>query len=129
MARALAGRAREPLDGSERGFLLETWVLHELRTAMALHNTGGQLHYWRTPHGSEVDFIWTRAKRAVGIEVKASERWRPEFGAPLKGLLEENIVQKGFGVHTGAVELKDGPLRVLPLRRFLKALAKGDLFS
>ncbi len=129
VARALAGRAREPLDGSERGFLLETWVLHELRAAMALHNAGGQLHYWRTPHGREVDFIWTRAKRAVGIEVKASERWRPEFGAPLKGLLAERIVQKGFGVYTGTVELKDGPLRVLPLRRFLKALAQGDLFS
>ena len=72
-------------------------MLHELRAAMALHNTGGQLHYWRTPHGSEMDFVWTRAKRAVGIEVKASERWRPEFGAPLKGLLEENIVQKEIG--------------------------------
>ena len=128
VARALAGRLREPLEGLERGFLLETWVLHELRAAMAFHNTGGQLHYWRTPHGSEVDFIWTRAKHAIGVEVKASERWRSEFGGPLKGLLAEGIVQTGFGVYTGAVELKDGPLRVLPLPQFLKLLAKGDLF-
>lgn len=129
VVRALSGRSREPLDGSERGFLLETWVLHELRAAMAFHNAGGQLHHWRTPHGTEVDFIWTRAQRAVGIEVKASERWRSEFGAPLKGLLAEGIVQTGFGVYAGAVELKDGALRVLPLLQFLKALAKGDLFS
>ena len=128
VARALAGRSREPLEGMERGFLLETWVLHESRAAMAFHNTGGQLHYWRTPHGSEVNFIWTRAKRAVGIEVKMSERWRSEFGAPLKGLVEEGIVQTGFGVYTGPVELKDGPLRVLPLPQFLKLLGKGDLF-
>ena len=128
VVRALSGRLREPLEGSERGFLLETWVLHELRAAMALHNTGGQLHYWRTPHGSEVDFIWTRAKRAVGIEVKASERWRSEFGAPLKGLMDEGIVQTGIGVYTGTVELKDGPMRVLPWRRFFKMLAEGDLF-
>ena len=128
MVRALSGRLREPLEGGERGFLLETWVLHELRAAMAFHNTGGQLHYWRTPHGSEVDFIWTRARRAMGIEVKASERWCSEFGGPLIGLLEQGIVQTGFGVYTGAVELKDGLLRVLPLRQFLKLLAKGDLF-
>lgn len=102
--------------------------MHELRAAMAFHNTGGELHYWRTPHGSEVDFIWTRAQRAVGLEVKASQRWRSEFGAPLKGLLTEGIVQTGFGVYTGTVELKDGLLRVLPLPRFLKLLAKGDLF-
>lgn len=128
VARALAGRAREPLEGMERGFLLETWVLHELRAAMAFHNIGGQLHYWRTPHGSEVDFIWTRAQRAVGIEVKASNRWRTEFGGPLKGLLDAGIVQTGFGVYTGTAELKDGLLRVLPLPRFLKMLADGDLF-
>ncbi|MFN0125901.1 MAG: ATP-binding protein [Verrucomicrobiales bacterium] len=128
VARALAGRAREPLEGMERGFLLETWVLHEWRAAMAFHNTGGHLHYWRTPHGSEVDLIWTRAKHTIGIEVKASGRWRPEFGGPLKGLLEQGIVQTGFGVYTGTVELKDGPLRVLPLPQFLKRLAKGDIF-
>lgn len=73
-------------------------MLHELRAAMASHNTGGQLHYWRTPHGSKVDFIWTRAKRSVGIEVKASERWRSEFGAPPKGLVEAGV-QTGFGVY------------------------------
>ena len=80
VARALAGRVREPLDGVERGFLLETWVLHELRAAISIQNVGGDLRYWRTPAGSEVDFIWTRAKRAVGIEVKASSVWRRELG-------------------------------------------------
>jgi predicted AAA+ superfamily ATPase len=64
VARALAGRPREPLDGLERGFLLETWVLHELRAAIAVRSLGGQLHYWRTtPSGSEVDFVWTRGGR------------------------------------------------------------------
>jgi uncharacterized protein len=129
VARSLAGRVRDPLDPMERGFLLETWVLHELRASMAFHNSGGQLHYWRTPHGTEVDFIWTRAKRAVGIEVKASDRWRPEFGTSLKGLVDERILQSGFGVYNGTVELKDGPLRVLPLPRFLRLLAAGDLFA
>ncbi|MCX8091939.1 MAG: DUF4143 domain-containing protein [Verrucomicrobiae bacterium] len=129
VARALAGRLREPLESHERGFLLETWVLHELRAAIAYQNLGGELRYWRTPAGSEVDFVWTRANRAVGIEVKASPTWRPEFGAPLKGLIAQRIVKKGFGVYTGTAELKDGPLRVLPLKRFLQVLAEGEVLT
>jgi uncharacterized protein len=82
IARALAGRLREPLDGLERGFLLETWILHELRATMAYDNLGGELRYWRTPSGSEVDFICAGARRAIGIEVKAAAQWRREFGGP-----------------------------------------------
>jgi predicted AAA+ superfamily ATPase len=129
VARALAGRLREPLDGSERGFLLETWVLHELRAAMACQNLGGDLRYWRTPSGSEVDFIWTRAKNAVGIEVKAATVWRNEFGNALKGLVADGIIKTGFGVYTGAAELKDGPVRVFPLKSFFKELAAGNVLG
>lgn len=127
VARALAGRLREPLDGFERGFLLETWILHELRASIAILNTGGELHYWRTPSGTEVDFIWSRAHRAVGIEVKAASTWRPEFSASLNILLAERVIQSAFGVYTGSVELKAGKLRVLPLKKFLSALAAGDV--
>ena len=127
VARALAGRSREPLDGAERGFLLETWVLHELRAAMSLHDTSGQLFYWRTPRGSEVDFIWTRGPRAIGIEVKAAATWRKEHGAALKSLIKAGALRTGYGVYTGTLELKDGPVRVFPLSRFLRKLASGAL--
>ncbi len=43
VARVLAGRSREPLEGSERGPLLETWVLHELRATISIPNLGGEL--------------------------------------------------------------------------------------
>jgi uncharacterized protein len=125
VARALAGRVREPLDAAERGFLLETWLLHELRAARSIQNIGGEFSYWGTPSGSEVDFVWTRGARAVGIEVKASATWRREFGGPLKALVSEKVVNVGFGVYTGAAELKDGPIRVLPLGTFLRELASG----
>jgi predicted AAA+ superfamily ATPase len=129
VVRALAGRVREPIEGLERGFLLETWILHELRAAIAYGGLGGELRYWRTPSGSEVDFVWTRAKRAIGIEVKAATQWRREFGGPLKSLIDDGILQSGFGVYTGTTELKDGPLRVLPLKKFLKELAAGHVLS
>jgi predicted AAA+ superfamily ATPase len=127
VSRALAGRLREPLDGAERGFLLETWILHELRSAMSLQETGGQLSYWRTPSGSEVDFIWTRGTHSIGIEVKAAAVWRSEFGKPLKSLMDAGVLQSGYGVYAGSVELKDGQVRVLPLSRFLAELASGTI--
>lgn len=129
VARALAGRLREPIDEMERGFLLETWILHELRAAIAYQNLGGSLHHWRTPSGSEVDFVWTRATRAVGIEVKAATRWKHGFGGPLKSLIEDRVVRSGIGVYTGTAELRDGPLHVLPLKRFLKELAAGTILG
>ena len=129
VARALGGRLREPLDAGERGFLLETWVLHELRAAIAYQSLGGHLSYWRTPSGSEVDFVWTRGSRAVGVEVKASTTWRREDGAALKKLAEAGVLTAGHGVYTGARELKDGPVRVWPLHRFFAQLTAGHILD
>jgi uncharacterized protein len=129
VVRALAGRLREPLDGTERGFLLETWILHELRAAMAAQETGGQLHYWHTPSGSEVDFVWTRAGHAVGVEVKAAATWRNEYGTSLKSLIDQGSLQAGYGIYMGDAELKDGPLWIFPLKRFLKELASGGVLA
>lgn len=127
VVRALAGRLREPLEASERGFLLETWILHELRAAMAAQEIGGQLHYWRTPSGSEVDFIWTRGPHAVGMEVKAGTLWRNEYGSSLKALVSEGRLNAGYGIYLGASELKDGHIRVFPLKPFLKELTSGNI--
>jgi predicted AAA+ superfamily ATPase len=129
VARALSGRLREPLDGLERGFLLETWVLHELRAAMAFRNLGGHLHYWRTPAGTEVDFVWTRGARTVGIEVRAAATWRREYGAALKGLIDQGVMKAGHGVYTGPTELKDGPLHIWPIMRFLRELTTGNILD
>ena len=76
-----------------------------------------------------MDFIWTRGSRAVGIEVKATARWRSEDGAALRGLVDAGTLRAGFGVYTGTVELKDGPIRVLPLVAFLRRLAAGDVLG
>jgi len=129
VARALGGRLREPLDAGERGFLLETWVLHELRAAIAYGNLGGHMSFWRTPSGSEVDFVWTRGSRAIGIEVKAASSWRRDHGAALKALVESGVLTSGHGVYGGARELKDGPIRVWPLQRFFERLAAGDVLG
>jgi predicted AAA+ superfamily ATPase len=120
----LLPRSRDGL-ASRSPLLLETWILHELRSAIAYKGLRGELRYWRTTSGSEIDFIRTRARRAVGIEVKAATQWRREFGGSLESLMEDRIVQAGFGVYTRAVELKGGLVRVLPRGKFLTELAAG----
>jgi len=127
VGRALAGRTREPLEGLERGFLLETLVLHELRAWLSIHNAGGQLYYWRTPSGSEVDFVWAGGERTIGVEVKATAQWRPEFSLSLKELHTGGFLQAGWGVYSGEARLQDGPITVLPLKAFMRALAEGEV--
>jgi hypothetical protein len=43
-------------------------------------------------------------------------------------LIAEGALGAGFGVYTGNIELKDGPLRILPLKQFLRALTAGQVF-
>ncbi len=128
-ARALAGRAREPVGPEERGALLETYLLHELRAWLERSRGSGQLAYWRTPSGSEVDFIWSRGSTRVGIEVKATKRWRREDAAPLAELLREKAIGRAFGVYLGTEPLIQDRVRVLPLRQFLGQLAAGRVIG
>jgi len=127
VVRAMTGRLREPLEQVERGHLFETLVLHELRAHMQLGGTGGALSYWRTPSGTEVDFVWERGGHAIGIEVKAASRWRNEMSAPLRELLSAGVIRRAFGVYLGESALRDGDVHVLPWVEFTRALHAGEV--
>jgi len=129
VARGLAGRLREPLNDTERGPLLETLVLHELRAAIAYQNLGGTLSYWRTPSGAEIDFVWERGDKRVGIEVKASKRWRSEYGSALADLKKEGRITAAFGVYTGGERLKERDLTALPFVEFTRDLTAGKVLA
>ncbi len=126
---ALTRRLREPLEAAERGALLETLIFHELRGQIAYADCAGELSYYRTPSGTEIDSIWTRASRAVGIEVKASARWRPEFSRALTELYSAGIIGAAWGVYLGDQALQIGPIRILPLRMFLHELVSGHVLT
>lgn len=127
VVRALQQRTRDPIGDMERGTLLETHVLHELRAWMSTGNVGGTLSYWRTPSGSEIDFVWTRGPACVGIEVKASRTWRNEHGSVLLERLAEGAIQRGVGVYLGDRVLKHKSVDVLPLHAFVEKLHTGHL--
>jgi predicted AAA+ superfamily ATPase len=126
VARSLAGHLREPLHSTERGPLLESWVLHEVRAHLHDQNAGGDLAYWRLPSGLEVDLDWQRGARRIGVEVKASERWRSEDGAGLRALHDAVGLERRVVVYLGDRRLKDEEIDVLPFWEFVGEL--GALF-
>lgn len=83
---------------------------------------GGELSYYRTAAGVEVDFIWQGPERAVGIEVKAGSAWRRGDGAALRELLGRRVIQTTVAVYGGEHAAKDGAVRVLPVTAFLEKL-------
>lgn len=127
VVRALSGSLHDPVEKAERGPLLETLVLHELRAHIDYAGIGGKLSYWRTPAGKEVDFVWSRGNKAVAIEVKASPRWRGTGSRALKELAAAGVVQRTFAVYLGDVELVDGPVRVMPVAKFCQMLTEGEI--
>ena len=129
VARALSARLREPLERAERGSLLETYVFHELRAYQDHAGCGGEFSYWATPSRAEVDFVWTRARRAVAIEVKAVTRWRSEDARTLAGLLDDGVVGRAYAVYEGTAPLRTGRVDVLPVAAFLDRLSAGQIIG
>ena len=76
--------------------------------------------------GGEIDFIWRRGKRAVGIEVKASNRYRSEEAATLREFLQRKLLGSAYVVYDGRDVLQDGGITVLPVAEFMRRLARGE---
>lgn len=127
VVRALSHRLREPLDSAERGHLLETLIFNELSAHMAYAGCGGSLAYYRTPSGTEVDFIWTRGKHCIGFEVKASQQWKPEFGRAMRELHEQKKLTRCHAVYLGDTLQRDGPIAIRPVHTFLEELSAGRI--
>jgi predicted AAA+ superfamily ATPase len=122
VTRTLANRIRDKLSDFEKGPLLETYILHEMRSAAAYLNIGGEISYWRTPAGVEIDFIWARGEAAVAIEVKGATAWRREYSSALNRALEEKLVSRAYCVYAGKIALKQGKLWIYLVREFPKHL-------
>ncbi len=129
VARALTGRIRDPLSDLETGKLLETLVLHELRAAISYLNCGGELCYWRSSSGLEVDFVWRCGEKSVAVEVKAGDRWQRNHGRALNTLASAGLAGRCFGVYRGPHAIKNGAALVLPCAEFLARLHAGEILQ
>jgi predicted AAA+ superfamily ATPase len=127
VVRAMQGLARDQPRDYEKGALLETLVLHELQAAVSYLNCGGEIYHWRTSGGSEIDFIWQRGAKSIGIEIKTSSMWRSDFGKSLRPLLKEQKLSRAIVIYRGkSVTLEDG-VEGMPVEDFLSLLWKGEI--
>lgn len=129
VVRTLNNRIRTPLSDLEKGALLETLILHELRSALVYQNIGGELSYWRSAGGREIDFIWSQGDTHIGFEVKSGHSWRKKYGKAIQEKLEKKILHRGYGIYLGERRLKIGDLEILPLKEFTRDLSSGKLLT
>jgi predicted AAA+ superfamily ATPase len=129
VARALQGLIRDKPHEYERGALLETLVLHELRAAISYLNCGGEIYHWRTSGGSEIDFIWQRGTKTIGLEIKTSTVWRSDFGKSLRPLLKEGKLSRGIVIYRGKAPTREDGVEGYPLEMFLRLLWSGEFFE
>jgi predicted AAA+ superfamily ATPase len=126
---AAAGGFRQPLPSDWNGTLLEHWIHHEIRSFLDYSRSRGDLGYWRTPSGSEVDFLWWYGETMVAVEVKAGRRYKPEFRAGIRSLSEGKKLRSSWIVYLGDRELKDDRTWVMPARSFLRRLHAGEVLG
>lgn len=127
VVRAIREVADEPLADVDSGALLEGFILHELRAAIAYRQLGGEIFYWSTPGAKEIDFVWLKGSKGVAVEVKNSRTWRGEYAKTLNEFLDAGRVDRGFVVYRGKERYRSGRVEGLPIEDFL-ALLYTDSF-
>jgi predicted AAA+ superfamily ATPase len=119
----------EPLADADSGALLEGFILHELRAAIAYQGLGGELFYWSTPGSKEIDFIWVKGSRRVAVEVKSSRQWRSRYARTINEFLEDGRVTRGFVVYRGKEHYRSGRVDGLPVEDFLSLLYTESFYG
>lgn len=116
----------EPIE-ERQGNLLETYIFNELRAYSEYSNKHFEIHYWGTPSENEVDFVLSKGKKLVGIEVKSGTKWRSEYAKGLKVLITTKKIQKALVVYRGKHEELHDNISLIPVELFLSRLNSGDI--
>ena len=131
VARALSGRLPFPPTAEERGPLLETFVLGEMRARLAYSGLRYPLYFWRNYDGTEVDILCETAQGFVAVGIKAGSRWERRFNRGLHKVRETlgPSSTQCHGVYLGERDALVDGVRVHPVRTFLKRLWAGEILA
>jgi len=128
----LVRAARKSLDAlsrEEAGPLLEGWVAVLLRMHCEYDGLFDEMHYWAPADGAlEVDFLLSRGKEFLALEVKNGESLQPQHLRGLHAISDLKGVKRRMVVYRGAkrLRLEDG-IEALPLETFIELLRDGKL--
>ena len=131
VARALSGRLPFPPTAEERGPLLETFVLGEMRARLAYSGLRYPLYFWRNYDGTEVDILCETAQGFVAVGIKAGSRWERRFNRGLHKVRETlgPSSTQCHGVYLGERDALVDGVRVHPVSTFLKRLWAGEILA
>jgi len=117
-------RPRGPLDAPEEiaGPALETLVLQQLRALNDYRGLGYSFHYWGTAAGDEVDFVLYGERGLVAIEVKMTQRVRPDDLRGLRRFRDDYPQARAFLLYTGSRRRHDAGIDIVPAEEALRAL-------
>jgi predicted AAA+ superfamily ATPase len=120
----LSIRPRGPLDRPEEshGAALEGLVAQHLRAMGDYRPDSGDLHYWRTRSGLEVDFVVYGTDGIAALEVKNTERLRPEDFRGLRAFCAEYPEAISAVLYRGRDRLELDGISCLPVDQFLGRL-------
>ncbi len=123
MFRAL--RPSGPLDkpGEIEGAALEGLIAQHLLAWNAYRGGKNQIYFWRTPSGTEVDFIVYGKDIFWAIEVKNSQKVRDEDLRVLKAFKTDYPQSKLFLIYRGKEKLLKDGISCIPCEDFLKSLS------
>ena len=119
-----------PVAEEERGALLEGWVLGLLRAHNEHQRIYDNIGYWAAAESAaEVDFVLTRDREHLAIEVKASERYNTAMLKGLRAVADLPGLARRILLYRGrrAFRTEDG-IDVWPLEDFHQALQDDQLW-
>jgi len=119
-----AARPRGALDSAEEceGAALETLVLQHVRALLAQRGYPGELSYWRTTTGLEVDFVIYDRDSFTAIEVKRKRSPSARDFSGLKAFASEYPEARRIMLYGGEHEEMADGIRLVPIRTGLANL-------
>jgi uncharacterized protein len=102
----------------EMGAAFEQFIFHELKT-FCDYKQAGDLCYWRSKSGFEVDFI---LNDTIAIEIKAKLNISTKDISGMKALQEEKLLKKYYIVSFETLPRQIKGIEILPWKIFLQRL-------
>ncbi len=110
----------------EYGEAFETYIHHEIKSYLD-YTKNGDLFYWRSDNGKEVDFI---INDSTAIEVKSKSTISPKDSKGLRALKEEALLKYYVIVYTGTDQrTTEEGIFIVPYTVFIKRLWAGEYIS
>ena len=131
VARALSNRLPFPPTEEEKGILVETLVLAEMRAHLAYSGLRYPLYFWRNYEGTEVDVLCETTNGYVAIEIKARSYWQRRYNRGLHKVRDALGMRntRCIGVYLGEREAQFDDVDLYPALGFLKRLWNGEILG